>query len=427
MARAGFCRVCGRNVWLTPAGDGDCGHPVQEIENVYETEGPFSAGPAIEEIATEPEVVPVAVAPVIATEIPARKTAGGFKRFVTSPKKIVPVALALIALIVLGVVFFPRPEFVATALKVPSSTVGGEDFDVLVEVANTGWVKGVYELTILVDGQAVKTASVDLAAGAEEEVRITIPGDQTPGSYEVKLADWEGLSGVIQVMVPASFEIAGVDVSPNPLDINKAKQATVAVKVANVGEAGGSHVVRLAVNGEVVEERQVYVMGESVTEEAFTIGIAEPGSCEVTVEDVRVEIAVHQVERPANGTVLVNKLDGGKNRVTVTNNNPKDVVVVFANASDDKTALLAVFVAGGSSRTIRGIKDGTYICYYVHGADWCAHCKGFTTGAVYGRFEQNSILKSSGSSYTESNVTFGITSGTGTPTENVGAGAFPTI
>ena len=426
MSRAGFCRSCGKNVWLTPSGDGDCGHPADHIVNVYETEMPPAAVESADQVTPAGEVdAPVAVVPVAAPVKP--KPRGGFKRFVMSPMKSIPVVLVLVALIVLGVVFFPRPKIVATGLEVPSSTVSGEDFDVTVALVNNGWVKGAQELTILLDGKPVKTASVELPAGAEQEVRVTLSGEQAPGTYEISLADWEGLGGTVQILTPAIFEIGGVDVTPNSVDINKSKDARVAVRVLNVGEAGGNYILKLMVDGELSEEREVFVPRDSDVEELFSISVEEPGSCEVMVEDVRFDLAVHALERQANGKVLTNKISGGKNRVKITNNNGQDVVVVLAKAGDEDSALLAVYVRGGSSHTMTGLKDGTYVCYYVHGADWCTHCKAFTRSTSYGRFEQNSVLKSSGSSYTQSSVTFGISSGSGTPTENVGEGDFPTM
>jgi hypothetical protein len=422
MARAGFCTVCGKNVWVVPTGEGSCGHA--GIVNIYEAGEPSAMGGLGRDSATTGRTdVTAAPAPKAGQEA----SPGRFKRFIMSPKKSIPVGAAVVALIVLGIVFFPRPEFVASALRVPESVVSGEDIVVTVDLANEGWAKGEVELTVLMNGQAVQTATASLAAGAEEAVRITIPGSQSPGVYEFALAEWEGLKGDVWVMTPPQFDIASVDVSPNPLDLNKGKGATVLARVSNVGEAEGSHTLRLTMDGEVVEERELHLEGGSTAEESFSIEISEPGPCEVAVDDVSVDLEVHTIQRPANGTAIVNKIGGGANRLKVTNNNEKDVLVVFSKPGDGQPALLAVLVRAKSSYTVRGLKDGTYTCYYVHGSAWCTHCKRFSEGAMYGQFEGDSRLKSGGGTYTESSVTFGITSGAGTPTDAVDEDDFPTM
>ncbi len=39
MAKAGYCRECGKNVWLREDGNGECGHPASSINGVYKADG----------------------------------------------------------------------------------------------------------------------------------------------------------------------------------------------------------------------------------------------------------------------------------------------------------------------------------------------------------------------------------------------------
>ena len=38
MAKAGYCRECGKNVWLREDGNGECGHPASSFSGIYEAD-----------------------------------------------------------------------------------------------------------------------------------------------------------------------------------------------------------------------------------------------------------------------------------------------------------------------------------------------------------------------------------------------------
>jgi hypothetical protein len=403
MALAGFCRVCGQYVWLAEDGNGACGHPATELSNIYETEpvAVAEAQPAPEEASARRSRVPLAV------------------------KILVPLALVFLAVIG-GVLFVvAQPEFVVTGVMAPGEVEEGETIALSVDVANEGWLGGETELGILLDGEQIGSASVDLGGGESTRVEIAVEADTLAGDYTLGIEGWTAFDSLLHVMTPASFEF-DVSVEPDPLDLNSQKKTTVSVWVTNVGEAEGTDTLSLELDGKLVDERDVTLPGGSDTQEAFTIDIAKPGVHEVSVNGVSVEFDAHQLGRPGNGTIILNDLKGGSNVLIVTNNRNEDVLMVLSASGDDEP-LLAVYVHAGSSHTIRGIKSGTYSYYYSHGDDWCTACKAFTTNVSYGRFEGDSTLKSSGSSYTESKVTFGLTEGEGTPSEDVPEGEFPTF
>ena len=412
MAGAGYCRVCGQYVWLTEEGGGSCGHAASEISNVYDAQ---PAEPVVAEPPVAQQTMPTPVEP------PAQER----RRLPLAAKILVPVAV--IGLIVIAAVayLFAQPKVVVTAMDVPQSAGEGEEIVVTVDVTNEGLLGGQKEIVVLLDGQDVGSATVDIGGGESDRVEIAIRADKSPGRYGVSLAEWEGFEGELRIMTPASFEI-DVSVDPNPLDFAKQKTATVVVVVTNTGESEGTETLDVALDGESLESRDVQVEGGRSGRESFSITLDEPGSHEVTVNDVTVDVDAHQISRPANGTVLVNDLGGGSNRLSITNNRTEDVLMVLSKPGDDEP-LLAVYVRAGSSHTVRSIKSGTYSYYYSHGEGWCTACKAFTSSVTYGRFEGDSTLTSSGSSYTESKVTFGLIEGEGSPTESMPEQEFPTF
>ena len=342
-----------------------------------------------------------------------------------------PVLIAVAALAAVGIavmlvaLLLPHAEFTVASFEVPAAVVSGEDVEVDVAVVNEGDALGEQELTVLVDGAPAAGATVTLEAAAQGTVTISVTG-LDPGTYELALAEWEDRSGLVRVMTPPEFEIDAVTVSPSPMDINESDQASVLVTIFNVGEAPGSHSLRLLLDGEIVAERSVDLLdGGATVEESFTVTVEGPGAHEVSVDDVTVEFEVYRFERPSNGTTIVNELGGGSNQLTIRNNAAGDAVVVLASPGDDQPALLSVYVRGESSHTVSGIQDGTFVTYFAEGSDWCAHRQAFTQDPVYGRFEESRDYASTGSTYTIHTVEFGVDVDDAMPLEGLTSDAFP--
>lgn len=310
----------------------------------------------------------------------------------------------------------------------PEAVVSGEDVVVGVGVTNEGPASVEHELTLLVDGAPARIADLSLAAGTEETVTFVLD-PLAPGTYEltVALADWEGQGPAVWVMTPAAFEIGSVAISPDPMDINDSQEATVTASITNVGEADGTYLLRLELDGDLIEERSIDLRGGTSAEEAFPVTVAEPGGHEVLAGDVSLSFEAFQLERPANGTVLTNQIGGGDNELRITNNFDEDHVVVLARPGEGNPALLSVYVRGGASHTVYGIRDGTYTTYYAYGAAWCTHNQSFTQSAGYGRFEDDDSYTSSPTMYTWVGLEFGITEGPGAPTDWISEEDFPTM
>jgi hypothetical protein len=335
-------------------------------------------------------------------------------------------ALGVIAAAGVSLFMYWQPDFVATSFDVPNAVVQGDDVVVVARLTNEGPASGDIELTVLVNDVPAQTAAVSVAAGSEEAIKFTLPG-LPAGTHRLALADWEGMDGTVWVMTPARFEIQALTVTPSTMDINTSDQASVSVGISNVGEADGTDVLELLLNGSVMETRPVDLRGESRMDVPFTVTIDEPGTHTLQVGDATVTFDVHQIERPPNGTTLVNQIGGGANQLTIVNNGTTDAVVVLANPGDNQPALLSIYVHGGGSRTIGSLRDGTYVVYYAEGSDWCTHFNTFTQDTTYGRFDGVTIYESSASFHTIHTVRFGVDDGGGSPTVNVQPGDFPSM
>jgi len=354
--------------------------------------------------------------------VPQPAPPGGPKK--KSPLKWIIAAAVALVVIVLVVVFFPRANFEVTSFEVPETIASGEEAVVAIDIENKGWFGGEYDLTVLVDGEPAESATGKLDAGANERVEIPL-ADIAPGEYELTLAGWEGMGGTLWVKTGAEFQVDSVVVTPNPMDIAKGSTATVLVSASNAGETSGDYTLSLTLDGKDIEDRDVFIEGDSGVQETFEITVPGPGESVVEVNGVTVDLPIYKIERPGNGKVFVNKLTGGSNQMKIINNFADDYLVVLTAPGDGKPALLSVYVKSKSSTTVKGIKSGTYSVYYAYGANWDTSRKKFTDRVGYGLFETDSKYTSSSSQYTIFTYTFGATGGAGVPTEDVDEDGFP--
>lgn len=313
-------------------------------------------------------------------------------------------------------------EFVIDDVTVtPTTVLTGEELTVRVQYSNIGEAAGTYDLAVKLGERSVEDVTVELDGMSSGETTFTVVADGR-GYMAVSV---NGTPRRIHVQVPAEFVVDGLDVSPNPANLTANEPVSVVVHVSNVGDVEGVHVVEFLIDNRAVESRSVTVAGGASSEQVFTFVPDHPGIHVVGVAGKTVELDVYQLERPGNGTVLVNELGGGSNRLTIKNQRSTDVLVVLTDPANPGRPLLSVYVHADSSYTVRGIPSGSYTTFYVHGSDWCSFYQRFTTNPSYGRFEDDSVFTATGSTYTIVTLTFGATDGAWSPTDTVSPDDFP--
>lgn len=321
----------------------------------------------------------------------------------------------VLAAVVAAVLIFYRPAFEVAAITAPADVVAGDDVVLTVDVANDGLRGGELELTVLVGDRPEQTVIAEVAAGAQERVRIVLR-DLPAGTHRLTLADWDEPAASVWVMTPAEIVVDYLVVEPSPIDVRSQTEATVLVGLSNLGEAPGSHAIDLLLDGEHADGRGIDLTGGEVVEESFTITVDSPGDHEVSVGDVTQAFRAHTVHRPDNGEQLVNTIGGGSNQLEITNNDDRDVLIVLAGPEDDD-ALLSVYVRAGSSTTVTRLRNGSYRAYYMHGTDWCTHFKQFTRQASAGRFGGTADFESTATHYTVYTLEMGVSGEDSSPTE----------
>jgi hypothetical protein len=321
-----------------------------------------------------------------------------------------------LTLAVLVLVALPRAKFCVEQLTVPGEAVSGNPIFVTAVVENYGGAGGKYDLTVFVEGEVAGKGSLMLAAGSKETAAIILPGDYEPGYYRIGLGVGplqimlDGFEERIRILKPAEFVTGHINLEPPQMNIGE--ETTVRVKILNVGEAEGTQAVSLIVDGAVEQTKQLSLKGESSEEISFRLTVQEPGRYTLSVNGLSEILEVFKIERPDNGTVLVNEITGGYGRLTVKNNRATDAVVVMTCPDDFQSTLLAVYIRSKCTVHVGGIEDGSYILHFSEGYDWDSYSKRFTRTVSHSRFESKDLFVTNhhdtGYTYTILSVEFGI-------------------
>lgn len=90
--------------------------------------------------------------------------------------------------------------------------------------------------------------------------------------------------------------------------------------------------------------------------------------------------------RLPTGTYLRKSMDTGNGELAIYNSLSNDAVVKITSVSNPQTALVSVYIGQGSTFTVDGIEDGTYIVFYMTGSIWNSTAGRFDHISEYGRY-----------------------------------------
>jgi archaellum component FlaG (FlaF/FlaG flagellin family) len=276
------------------------------------------------------------------------------------------------------------PDFQLRGLRLaaaPTEILAGDRLEYQLDVVNEGDAAGTYAAQLTVDGVVRARQDVTLEPGGATTVPLPIEAG-APGQHLVAVGDRQA---TFTVLAPAAVAVTDLVVTPNPATAKD--DLAAAVTVTNTGGAGGALTVSVRVDGKVRATQEVTVAGGERRTVELALAVPAPGRHTVGVGDLEKRLLVWKITRPSNGTVLTNKVKGGYGRLTVKNGDPdRDCVLVLAAKAKPSKAVLAVYVRAKKSATVKGIKDGTYVAYFTHGAQWDAITRSFTQDAERRRF-----------------------------------------
>ena len=194
----------------------------------------------------------------------------------------------------------PKPaEFILFDLSIaPAEIKPREEITIGVLVTNVGDLEGSTTVDLLVNGVKEQSKSVTLAGGAQTTVSFSVT-KTTSGSYTVKVGDLTGSFTVTEAPPPpppppkpAAFEVSDLVVSPG--EVVEGESVNVTVKVTNVGEEKGTHMVTLKVDRLAEETAEVTLDGGASTTVTFTL-VGKVGEHAVEVDGLKGSFTVKVV------------------------------------------------------------------------------------------------------------------------------------
>ncbi|MGE5403275.1 MAG: hypothetical protein ACM3NG_00295 [Candidatus Doudnabacteria bacterium] len=130
------------------------------------------------------------------------------------------------------------------------------------------------------------------------------------------------------------------------------------------------------------------VTGPSVTPAPTIVPTSTPTVAPTATPTIPTATPMSPPRSLNTGTYLVNKLALGEGRLSVDNNMSSDAVIILANESDPKHAVMAVYVKSTDKFTVVGIPDGKYVLYDMVGIDWDNGAKKFVATSENARFAE---------------------------------------
>jgi hypothetical protein len=194
-------------------------------------------------------------------------------------------AIYILILVALGLavalVFFklaPKTKFTIVGLSVnPTQTVVGENVQLEIRIKNEGG-KGVFPLSVYLDGQEYARKDIEMEAGQERTVTLTLSA--TKGTHSVRVDSRECS---FRICEPARFEVTGIEI---PDTVSPAQEIVCRVYVKNLGEMGGEYRAVLMVDNIISREENVWIDAGATRELRFNFTAGATGKHTVSIENV---------------------------------------------------------------------------------------------------------------------------------------------
>ncbi|MFC7078974.1 CARDB domain-containing protein [Halorussus caseinilyticus] len=158
----------------------------------------------------------------------------------------------------------------------------GDDVTANVTVENTGTAARSATVNLTLDGSAIASKTVEVAAG--ESADVTLSGTApSPGEYEVAVEGTAAGTLAVKETIPANTSV--VDVSLNSSTISAGEAVEITATVENTGGEAGERPVALTMFGDELATKNVTVPAGETTEVTFVRRVNAAGNYTVEVAD----------------------------------------------------------------------------------------------------------------------------------------------
>ena len=132
-----------------------------------------------------------------------------------------------------------------------------------------------------------------------------------------------------------------------------------------------------------------------------------------------------QNRRLKNGTFLKRSGTGGLGHLKIVNGADDTTISLVPTKGKKPKPVFTVYVRGGGSFTVKGIRDGTYRVYTASGEDWNKAGKGFTRDCAFSKFDDTFKFTTTSVSSSIWTITLTPVIGGNASTSDVDPNAFP--
>jgi len=231
----------------------------------------------------------------------------------------------------------------------------GEPLGISVKVTNRAEESGSYSVTLIINGAAFETKTLQLDAKASANALFEVV-EQTEGTYIFKIGSLNGTFSITSAAPPpkpAEFQLTNLIIDPQVTD--QSTPVTISIKVTNVGETTGSYPMDLKINNAVKESKTVQLAGGETTTVTFTVTEANKGTYAVAIGSLTGEFTVQGPSTIKMSDLFVKPYEvwvGESVKVVATaTNQGADASSVSVKFSVDDVVVetRAVTLAGGAS------------------------------------------------------------------------------
>jgi hypothetical protein len=204
-----------------------------------------------------------------------------------------------------AVMVSPQPAHISVTelTAVPDEISEGESTTITASLINDGELAGTYEAELTVNGEVVETKAVEIGGQDNASVTFDLTG-LASGTYQISVGEAAVTLTVLPAKepTPAFFIPGSLEIIPAEVDTDE--EVRISITVENTGESEGTYPVICKINGEIKEEKEVFLQGLSSDTVVFTMAFEEAGKKLIDVNDQLGGVIVRGAVPPTEQTPL---------------------------------------------------------------------------------------------------------------------------
>ena len=187
-----------------------------------------------------------------------------------------------------------------TNLGVSRTEAGvGDMIIVSATASNIGDETGEFTIDLSINDQIIETKTIQLESKQSELLQYQVV-ENNEGTYQIKLGNLTTqfkITAEAEPPKPAEFKLT--DLLVDPTSVIGGESVTVSVKVTNVGEETGNHIVNLNIDATPKDQQEISLTGGATKVVTFTITETTSGTHTIEVDNLSSSFDVENLSPPS--------------------------------------------------------------------------------------------------------------------------------